>query len=123
MKTTRIVFTDAQQAFRHKLSDYLKTIPEIKIVTETSSGKEISHLISTYQPDILLTNRQLPDTDGLTLIREVARRHPAVAMLVLENGTESNTEEEIWAVIQAGAKGYVSKHCSQAILAYYQIEE
>ncbi len=47
MKPTRIVLTDAQQSFRHDLSNFLKSIPAFKVVAESCSGKEAGYLVST----------------------------------------------------------------------------
>jgi two-component system, NarL family, response regulator len=111
MKPTCIVLTDAQQSFRRNLSNFLNSLPEIKIVAESCSGKETSSLASTYRPDILLIDIQLPDMDGIVLIKEIARRHPTIGILVLSHYT---FERDIWAAIQAGAKGYLLKNSSTA---------
>jgi RHS repeat-associated protein len=46
MKPTCIVLTDAQQSFRRNLSNRLNSLPEIKIVAESCSGKETGYVMA-----------------------------------------------------------------------------
>jgi DNA-binding NarL/FixJ family response regulator len=110
MKPIRIVIVDEQRLFRNNLSDYFNTIPETKIVAETCNGEDAICLAGTYQPDVLLTDIQLPDLNGVTLIKEVTRNNSALRVLVL---SQLVNEQDMWAVIHAGAHGYLLKDCSR----------
>lgn len=110
MKPTSIVLADAQPFFRHNVFTFLNAQPETGIIIESCTGQQAVYQVSTHQPDILLTDIQLPDMDGLILIKEIARCHPAIGILVLSHLTY---ERDIWAAIQAGARGHLSKSCGQ----------
>jgi DNA-binding NarL/FixJ family response regulator len=110
VKPIRIVLADAQSLFRSSLADFFNSVPETEIVAESCTGKEAICLAETYQPDIILTDIQLPDMDGLTLIQQIGQNQPAVGIIAL---TLVDQEKIVWAAIQAGAKGYLLKGCSR----------
>lgn len=110
MKPIRIMLADTQSLFRSSLADFLNSVPETAVVAESCTGEETICLAQTYQPDIILTDIQLPDMDGLTLIQQIGQNQPAVGIIAL---TLVNQERIVWAAIQAGAKGYLLKGCSR----------
>jgi DNA-binding NarL/FixJ family response regulator len=109
MKPIRVALVVAQHLFRCRLVDFLNSTPEIEVVAESCRGKEALYLAETYQPDIVLIDMQLPDIDGLTVIRQVVQNQPGIGILALSMFAQ---EKEVWAAIQAGAKGYLIKECS-----------
>lgn len=64
--------------------------------------------------DVLLTDLALPDGHGLTLIRELARRHPECDILVV---SVFGDEDTVIACVEAGAVGYIHKDSTPADVA------
>lgn len=58
------------------------------------------------RPDVLLVDLQLPDGNGIDLIREVSRSHPACDVMVV---TIFGDEQHVLDSIAAGATGYLLK--------------
>ena len=58
------------------------------------------------RPDVLLVDLQLPDGNGIDLIREVSRRHPNCDVMVV---TIFGDERHVLDSIEAGATGYLLK--------------
>lgn len=67
-----------------------------------------------HAADILLTDLNLPDGSGLSLLRHVAARHPACDMLVI---SMFGDEDHVVASIEAGAVGYVHKDAGDTDIA------
>lgn len=61
------------------------------------------------QPDVLLLDLELPNTQGIVLISEVVARWPKVAILVL---TIQDDIARIFEALEAGAVGYLIKPVS-----------
>jgi len=58
------------------------------------------------QPDVLLLDLELPDTQGIELISDVVARWPKLAILVL---TIHDDSARIFEALEAGASGYLVK--------------
>lgn len=105
----RVMLVDDHAIIRQGLRSILERDRQIKVTAEASSGGECLALMDRAVPDVLLLDLKLStssDTEGLELAREIADRHPEVAILVL---TTFLTEELVMQAVQAGAKGYVVK--------------
>ncbi|GAB3492803.1 transcriptional regulator [Flexivirga lutea] len=106
----RVMLVDDHAIIRQGLRSILERDPKIKVTAEASSSGECLALMDcSAPPDVLLLDLKLStssDTEGLDLAREVADRHPQVAILVL---TTFLNEELVLQAVQAGAKGYVVK--------------
>ena len=69
--------------------------------------------IEASPPDIVLTDMQMPNMDGLQLVTHVRQRHPAIPIiLVTGRGSESLATK----ALKAGAAGYVPKSHSNELL-------
>jgi len=72
-----------------------------------SRGHEAVTCLEQESVDAVLTELELPDGDGVDLIRNISSRWPQVPILVL---TGDANEPRILAAIRAGAQGYLLKH-------------
>ena len=68
----KILIVDDQPESRALIRTALETLP-VEMV-EATDGKEAMHLIETEQPDLLLSDYQMPNWDGLTLCFQLHRR-------------------------------------------------
>ncbi|MBB2891529.1 MadR family response regulator transcription factor [Flexivirga oryzae] len=105
----RVVLCDDHAIVRQGLRSILERDEQIKVIAEASSSGECLAVVGRTTPDVLLLDLKLStssDTEGLDLTRQVAERHPDVAILVL---TTFLDEDLVLQAVQAGAKGYVVK--------------
>jgi DNA-binding NtrC family response regulator len=71
-----------------------------------SNGKEALHILSKFKIDIILSDIQMPDMDGLQLLKEIkTRNYTAPVILMTGYGTIDNAVS----AIQMGAYHYVTK--------------
>ncbi len=73
----KVLIVDDQPQMRAFIRAALKGLP-IDMV-EAGDGMEAMNLIETEQPDLLLSDYQMPNWDGLTLCYEL-RRRPTLAL-------------------------------------------
>lgn len=70
------------------------------------NGRQALDLIAQDQPDVVLTDLQMPEMDGLTLVREVRRNFPSTPVILM---TGQGSEEIAAEALRAGAASYVPK--------------
>jgi two-component system KDP operon response regulator KdpE len=72
---------------------------------EGSKGADGLHSVERYRPDVILLDIELPDADGLELIRSIRKRMLAPIVVV----SAQDREEDKVAALDAGANDFVSK--------------
>ncbi len=88
-------------------------ISDVEVVGEASSGKEALRLSVEHQPDVILMDIQMPDLNGIEATRQILRVSPHVGIIML---TMFQDDDSVFAVMRAGARGYVLKGADQAVL-------
>jgi CheY-like chemotaxis protein len=68
----RVLIVDDDPQMRLLIRASLEKLP-VEMV-EAGDGKEAMNLVETQQPDLLLSDYQMPNWDGLTLCHELRRR-------------------------------------------------
>lgn len=74
--------------------------------TFAQHGREAIELLSKDTPDIVLTDLEMPEMDGLSLVRELHRQDPTLPVILM---TAKGSEEVAKEALQAGASSYVPK--------------
>jgi two-component system, LytTR family, response regulator len=69
----RIVVADDERPARALLISTLKTFPDVELVGEAASGEEAVAVIERTTPDLALLDLQMPEVDGLAVVRLI---HP-----------------------------------------------
>lgn len=113
METIRVLIADDHTLFRDGLRALLASIPDIEVVGEAASGKEVIRLAAELQPDVILMDIQMPDLNGIEATRQILRTNPHMGIIVL---TMFQDDDSVFAVMRAGARGYVLKGADQAVL-------
>jgi DNA-binding NarL/FixJ family response regulator len=102
---TAVMLVDDHPVFRRGLASLL-TAEGMRVVAEASSGAEAAALAVRVQPDVVVMDLGLPDTDGLTLTREVLDRCPQSHVIVV---SMYHDDAALARALEAGARGYVPK--------------
>jgi DNA-binding NarL/FixJ family response regulator len=113
MEAIRALIADDHTLFRDGLRALLASIPDVEVVGEASSGSEALKLAVEHQPDVILMDIQMPDLNGIEATRQILRVTPHVGIIVL---TMFQDDDSVFAVMRAGARGYVLKGADQAVL-------
>ena len=120
----KIVIADDHEIFRDGFKVMLKKQTEVEIVAEAENGRELVHLVSVHQPDVVITDIKMPLMDGVEATREIKKQWPHIEVIALSMFDEENLVVEM---LEAGAKGYLLKNTHkaevvQAVKAVYKHE-
>lgn len=113
MESIRVLIADDHTLFRDGLRALLASITDIEVVGEASSGTDALRLAMEQQPDVILMDIQMPDVNGIEATRQILRASPHIGIIVL---TMFQDDDTVFAVMRAGARGYVLKGADQAVL-------
>jgi len=106
----RVVIADDCAIFRDTLKLLLRQATrEIVVVGEASSGPEAVEAVRRMSPDLLIMDLEMRGGDGLAATRELVDAGDAVRIVVL---TVHSEEDQRVALLQAGAKAFLTKDAS-----------
>jgi len=105
----RVLLVDHQELVRVGMQRLLDDMPQLSVVGEASRGEDAVQLSRTLKPDVVLMDVQVPGIGGLEATRRIARSRPGVAILVVTPQTDDLFPAQL---LEAGASGYLTKHCS-----------
>ena len=84
----RVVIADDERPARSFLAAILRTFNDVELLGEAVNGMEAVTLIESKQPDLALLDLQMPEVDGLGVVRLLKKnRIPLVAFV---HGMASN---------------------------------
>jgi len=102
----KVLLVDDHTLVRAGISRLLSDIPDIVVVGVASSGEESIKLIKEKNPDVVLMDIKMPGIGGLEATRKCIRNDPGIKIIALTACIEEPFPTK---VLQAGAKGYLSK--------------
>ena len=109
----RIVLVEDHVILREGLKALIEIEPDFEIVGEFGAAAQCLAGIAQCEPDLVLTDLELPRCSGIELLAKIKHIVPNARKLVL---TAHNSEEYIRAALNAGADGYVLKEANRAEL-------
>ena len=112
--TVKVLMVDDHPLFRQGVRWALSSERDIKIIGEGSSAEEGLVLISEHEPDVVLTDLNLPNMDGLEFTRTIRRQYPNIGVVML---SVYESDEHAFTALRAGAAAYYSKEISPKTLA------
>ena len=109
----KVLVVDHHPIVRKGIVKLFESSPEIDVVGEADNGKELFNFIENRSVDIVISEIDLPQLNGITALRTLKKEHHDVKVIIF-----SSHPEEIYAVstIKAGAAGYLHKTASTEIL-------
>ncbi len=101
----KVLIVDDSPIDRALVSGLLKARKECQIL-EASNGVEGLALIESQQPQLVLTDLQMPEMNGLELVTIIKERFPNIPVILM---TAQGSEEIAALALQKGAASYVPK--------------
>ncbi|HMQ50743.1 MAG TPA: response regulator transcription factor [Anaerolineae bacterium] len=102
----RLVLADDHAVVRSGTRELLEQQPDLIIVGEASDGEEAVRLAQELEPDVVIMDVRMPKLNGIEATRRIKSQKPGVRILVL---TAHDDDEYVFALLQAGANGYLLK--------------
>ncbi len=102
---SRILLVDDEESIRQLLSRMLESSYDVEIAADGDAAIRLLRQPGTHY-DLLISDLNMPDMDGLTLIREAQRINPTLAAIVI---TGYSTESSAIEALNLGVTGYLTK--------------
>lgn len=109
MKKINLMLVDDHEMIRSGLKSLLQTEEDLNVVGEASNGAEALEKVADLRPDVVVMDISMPVMDGLETTKRMTRQFPEIAVLVL---TVHEDKQYFFQMLQAGAKGYVTKEAA-----------
>lgn len=113
LQPIRVLLADDHVMVREGTRRILEREPDLKVVAEASDGRETVALVEQLHPDVALVDISMPIMNGIEATRGIKRVAPRTAVLVL---TAYDDDEYVFAVLEAGAAGYLLKNARSSEL-------
>jgi len=104
---TKVVLAEDHIVVREGTRELIQRQPDMEVVGEASDGEEAVALTAKLRPNVVIMDVAMPKLNGIEATRQIKQLNPAVAVLVL---TAYSNEEYIFALLEAGAAGYLLKN-------------
>ena len=101
-----VLLADDHAMVRQGIRDFLEDDPHIRVIAEADNGRQALHMVRAHAPDVAVLDIRMPEMTGIELTRQLKQEFPAVRVLIL---TAYDDEPYIFALLRAGADGYVLK--------------
>ncbi|MFC1946641.1 response regulator [Chloroflexota bacterium] len=120
MDTIKVLIVDDHSLFRRGIADVLSSRDDLEVVGEAVDGLEGIEKARQLNPDVILMDLNMPNCSGLEAIQALQVEIPEINVLIL---TVSEMEEDLFASIKYGAKGYLLKNAEpdELIQAIYHV--
>jgi len=118
----KILIVDDHVLFREGLAAIIRPQSDIEIVGMAGTVRDAIEMARSVKPDIVLMDFNLPDGSGVDATRFILEEQPNCKVVFL---TMSEQDEDLFAAIRVGAKGYMLKnmHPPELVAALRSVQE
>jgi DNA-binding NarL/FixJ family response regulator len=103
---TTVLLVDDHELIRQGLARAFERDEDMAVVGQAGSLHEGVAAWATLQPDVVVTDLQLPDGHGLDVVRAIRASNHTTGVVVL---TMHAGDDQIFAAMEAGASAFVGK--------------
>ena len=119
MTPVKLLIVDDHPLFRDGLAALLRQASVDSTVVQASSTEEALRLADEQIVDAVFMDLMMPGLSGEGAIREFARRHPDLPVIVLSS---SENPHDVRRVLNSGASGYIPKSATaQTVVSALQL--
>lgn len=113
MQKIRVLVVDDHPIVRDGICSLLGLTPDIEMVGEAPNGHEALDTVRKLRPDVVLMDIAMPVMGGVEATRRMCKEFPGTRVLIL---TQHDDSEHVFAAIEAGAYGFISKTAASSEL-------
>ncbi len=105
----KVLVADFHPIIRTGLRMLFESSKDIQVIGSVTTGKELFDFVGKNKVDVVLSEIDLPELNGITALRTLKKEYSEVKVIMF-----SSHPEEIYAIstIKAGASGYLTKTVS-----------
>jgi DNA-binding NarL/FixJ family response regulator len=104
--TTRVLLIDDHELIRQGLARAFERDEQMTVVGQAGSVADGIKTYAELEPDVVVTDLELPDGHGLEVVRQVRKAGDTTGVVVL---TMHAGDDQIFAAMEAGASAFVGK--------------
>ena len=104
--SVKILIADDHPVFRRGLRQILEADSALRVIDEASNGREAINILERTAPDVVILDVDMPEVNGLDVIRHIRRHDLPVEIVVL---TMYREEYMFNKTMDLGIRGYVLK--------------
>jgi|HigsolmetaAR206D_1030411.scaffolds.fasta_scaffold00007_88 two-component system chemotaxis response regulator CheB len=117
----QVLVVDDSAFMRRVITDFINEEPDMRVVDVARNAAQALEKIKRRQPDVVTLDVELPDMNGLEVLRRVMAEHP-VPVIMLSGLTRKGTQAAIEAM-SLGAVDFVTKPSGTISLDLYKVKE
>jgi DNA-binding NarL/FixJ family response regulator len=103
----RVLIADDHQFILESIELFVSTLPNYDVVGTYANGKEVLQALSLHENiDILMTDYNMPEMNGIELTYQVRQKYPHIKILLMTVSEDVKTIQEAF---KAGIAGYLMK--------------
>ena len=102
----KVLIADDVQETRRNTRLMLATIDDVEVVAIAANGVQAVQFAAEQHPDIVLLDINMPEMDGLTAYREIAKIYPETGCIIISAEKDSSTFRT---AITVGVQEYLVK--------------
>jgi two-component system nitrate/nitrite response regulator NarL len=107
----RVVVADDHPFYRDGVARGLVRSGRVDVVADVGDGRAALEVIRAQRPDVALVDYEMPDLDGLDVVRATVRDELPTRVLLLSAHTDSAV---VFRALEEGAAGYLSKDAKRS---------
>lgn len=112
--TIRVVLADDEALIGTALATLLPLEGDIEVVAQASDGAEAFAAFVEFRPDVIVTDLEMPNVDGLELAQRVLTARPEQAILMLTRHARPGTLRR---ALKLGVRGFLGKQSDPGTIA------
>lgn len=105
-RTARLVVVDDSDEYRTLLALVLARDARFDVVAEAADGRAGLDAVAGHAPDLVVTDLQMPEVDGIELTRQLRRRHQDLPIVMV---TGVPGDEAMDRARRAGVTAFLAK--------------
>jgi two-component system, NarL family, response regulator DegU len=103
---TKIIIIDDHQLFREGVKRILDFEHSFEVVAEGDDGSEVMNLFEIHQPDVIIMDINMPNTNGIDATQQLIAKYPEAKVIILSIHDDENY---VTHALKTGATGYLLK--------------
>lgn len=109
MEKIRVLLAEDHVVVRESIKQLLSREPDLEVVGEAGDGEQAVQMVNRLNPDVLVLDVAMPKVNGIEATKRIKQSKPSTAILIL---TAYDYDQYIFALLEAGAAGYLLKDVS-----------